>query len=159
MAIKFLVHHTVDSLPPVSFKAGQVVKNRSESSEMHFVRRGLAGYIGEDGKLTDIDGKVIPFALESESGDDLDKKTDAQLAKIAKGEKVTLEKDAGRTAIIAAIRAHRDAAAKDDGLDALDDAALAEKVTEAGVTVEAGADRAAVIEALREHAKTSASGQ
>jgi hypothetical protein len=59
MAIKFLTDHTVDGPPKEEFKSGQVVKDRSEASEMHFVRRGVAAFVGARGELTDHEGRGV----------------------------------------------------------------------------------------------------
>jgi hypothetical protein len=58
MTIKFLKDYSVGT-PPEHFEAGQKVEGRSAESEAHFVRRGVAAYVGEKGVLTDIDGNVV----------------------------------------------------------------------------------------------------
>jgi hypothetical protein len=62
MAIKFLRDHSVASVPPESFTEGQVVEDRSPESELHFVRRGVAAFVGEKGALFDHEGKPIAAA-------------------------------------------------------------------------------------------------
>ena len=57
MAIKFLKDYSVGS-PAEQFTAGQVVDNRDEASEAHFVRRGVAAYL-RDKKLYDFDGNEL----------------------------------------------------------------------------------------------------
>lgn len=57
MAIKFLKDYSVGS-PAEQFTAGQVVENRDEASEAHFVRRGVAAYL-RDKKLYDFDGNEL----------------------------------------------------------------------------------------------------
>jgi hypothetical protein len=60
MAIKFLKDHSTASIPPEHFTAGQIVKDRSPESELHFVRRGLAGYYDEKSKsLFDHEGRAL----------------------------------------------------------------------------------------------------
>lgn len=169
MAIKFLRDHIVDGPPREAFQRGQVVKDRNDASELHFVRRGAAAYLDEkSGKLTDHDGNPVtdPFPKGKakddggDQGDGLDKKSAAQLAKIVKDEGVTVPEGADQAGTVTAIRAHREACKPaSDGLDDLDDAALTAKVTETGIAVEPGADRPTIIAALREHAKLAANGQ
>lgn len=63
MSIKFITDHIVDGPPREAFKEGQVVKGRSPDSEMHFVRRGVAGFLDEKkGTLTDHEGREIVSA-------------------------------------------------------------------------------------------------
>jgi hypothetical protein len=59
MPIKFLKDHVVQGVPVESFSTGQVVKDRSPESEMHFVRRGIAAFVDGEGNLTDHDGKAV----------------------------------------------------------------------------------------------------
>lgn len=54
--IKFLKDRDTDER---SFKAGETVDDLSPESEFGHVRRGFAGFVGEDGSLTDHDGKPI----------------------------------------------------------------------------------------------------
>lgn len=58
MTIKFLKDYQVGS-PAEVFTRGQKVEDRAPESEAHFVRRGVAAYLGAKGVLTDIDGKVV----------------------------------------------------------------------------------------------------
>jgi hypothetical protein len=58
MTIKFLKDYAVGT-PPEVFEAGQVVENRGDASEAHFVRRGVAAYVDGDGVLRDMDGAVV----------------------------------------------------------------------------------------------------
>lgn len=163
MAIKFLTAHEVANL---SFAAGEVVKDRDEASELHFVRRGLAAYLDQKtGKLTDHDGNAVvdPFPPAAKSaadaGDGLDKLSGTKLKSVVDKEKVTIVDGADDAAIRTAIRAHRQAAlSAADGLDDLTDEQVTEKVTTTGVTVAPGADRAAMLAALREHARLAANG-
>lgn len=164
MTIKFLRAHKVDGPPTETFDAGEIVKDRGEASELHFVRRGHAAFLDEkSGLLTDHEGNAVedpfPKASKADDGDGLEKLSEAKLKKIVADEKVTVPAGADKATVITAIRAHREAGKPAaDGLDELDDAALTAKVTETGVTVEPGADRAAKIAALREHAKLAANG-
>ena len=58
--IKFLQRHVTESVPPETFDAGQVVKDRPEASELHFVRRGVAAFFDPRTKeLTDHEGKPV----------------------------------------------------------------------------------------------------
>jgi len=57
--IKFLMDYRTRSASPESFTAGQVVKDRSESSERHFVVRGVAAFLDKKGRLTDIEGRPV----------------------------------------------------------------------------------------------------
>lgn len=59
MAIKFLRDREVEGFPVERFTKGQIVKDRDAASEMHFVRRGDAAFVGADGKLTDHVGKPV----------------------------------------------------------------------------------------------------
>lgn len=66
MAIKFLTDHRVEGPPEERFKKGQVVKNRSPESEMHFVRRGLAAFYESKTKpLIDHEGNEITPPAQS----------------------------------------------------------------------------------------------
>lgn len=58
MAIKFIQDYSVGT-PAEQFKVGQVEKDRGPASELHFVRRGVAGYLAADGTLTNVDGVEI----------------------------------------------------------------------------------------------------
>lgn len=58
MTIKFLKDYTVGT-PPEVFEAGEVVENRGDASEAHFVRRGVAAYVDSEGVLRDMDGAVV----------------------------------------------------------------------------------------------------
>ncbi len=55
--IEFLQDYTTEATPPEVFKLGQQVE-RSEASELYFVRRGLAGFV-INGKLCNEDGDTI----------------------------------------------------------------------------------------------------
>jgi hypothetical protein len=120
MAIKFLRAHIVNGPPKLTFEGGQVVKDRDDASELHFVRRGHAAYLDEKtGKLTDQDGNdvVDPFpkakagkAVTADDGDGLDKLTGAKLTKVVKDENITVAEGADDAAMRTAIRAHRQAA-------------------------------------------------
>jgi hypothetical protein len=167
MAIKFLRDHRVDGPPVEEFKGGQVVKNRNDASELHFVRRGHAAYLDEkSGKLTDHEGNSVndPFAKDAapaDDGDGLDKLSGAKLKAIVTKEKVEgVADDASDDVIRTAIRAHRQAGEPAaDGLDDLTDAELVERITLGEIAVEPGADRATMLAALREAARHAANGQ
>lgn len=58
MTIYFLTDYTVGE-PPEVFTMGEVRHDRDAASELHFVRRGKAAYLAEDGVLTDHEGAVI----------------------------------------------------------------------------------------------------
>lgn len=67
MAIKFLTDHVVEGPPREGFKAGQVVKDRDDASELHFVRRGVAAYYDEKSKaLTNHEGRRVPEKPQAE---------------------------------------------------------------------------------------------
>ncbi|KTW00445.1 hypothetical protein [Sphingomonas sanguinis] len=55
--IEFLQDYTTKAIPPESFEVGQRV-DRSEDSELYFVRLGLAGYVTENG-LVDEENRPI----------------------------------------------------------------------------------------------------
>lgn len=60
MAIKFLKDHEVQDFPPKQYAEGEVIKDLGEASEMHFVRRGLAGFLDEkSGDLFDHEHRKI----------------------------------------------------------------------------------------------------
>lgn len=75
MAIKFLREYETKAHPPEVFTAGQLVKDRDEASERHFVLRRIAAYDDGKGNLTDIDGNPVEYAEDA----------DAKEAKPAKG--------------------------------------------------------------------------
>ncbi len=83
---------------------------------------------------------------EEEPADDLDKKNLKQLRTIAKDEGATVEGDANKATIIAAIRAKRDA--PNDRLDAMDEAQLRETAASEGVEIAEGDGVDAIIEAI-----------
>lgn len=58
MKILFLEDYSVGT-PPEVFTKGDIVDDRSPASELHFVRRGKAAYLGDDGVLTNQEGAVI----------------------------------------------------------------------------------------------------
>ena len=106
MAIKFLQDYSTKAHPPEHFTLGQLVKDRDEASEGHFVSRGYAAYL-VNGKLIDRFGKEVadpkPEKAEkvTEAPDyerdklgelDLSKATKPQLLAIAKHEEVELLK-------------------------------------------------------------------
>lgn len=59
MPIKFLKDYRVKAPGGAAYHEGQEVKDLPPSSELHFVSRGAAGYIDQEGKLTDVDGREI----------------------------------------------------------------------------------------------------
>ncbi|QPI73927.1 hypothetical protein [Sphingobium sp. Cam5-1] len=76
MPIKFLRDYETKSHPAEVFTAGQLVKDRDEASERHFVIRRAAAYVDAKGNLTDIDGNPVEY-VEPEA--------DAPESKPAKG--------------------------------------------------------------------------
>lgn len=56
--IEFLQNYETKALPPERFTAEQRVE-RSEESEQYFVKLGVAGFVGDDGKLLDADYRPI----------------------------------------------------------------------------------------------------
>ena len=69
MAIKFLMEYQTKSNPPEVFTAGQLVKDRDEASERHFVVRRLAAYSDSKGNLTDIDGNPVEYVEPADADD------------------------------------------------------------------------------------------
>ncbi|MGX7926465.1 hypothetical protein ACWPMX_07815 [Tsuneonella sp. HG094] len=67
MAIKFLVDHRVDGPPVEAFKQGDLVKDRSPESELGFVRRRVAAFVGDKGALTDHEGLPVVATNEGET--------------------------------------------------------------------------------------------
>lgn len=86
MTIKFLQDYTVGT-PPEVFEAGQVVEDRGDASEAHFVRRGVAAYIDGEGVLRDIDGGVVferpPLPVDSETAPGLGDKAPSRASRRA----------------------------------------------------------------------------
>lgn len=75
MTIRFLKDHTVGQ-PAETFAHGEVVADRGDASEAHFVRRGIAAYQDAEGNLTDIDGNPVVFAEKAEVVTVSDNRTD-----------------------------------------------------------------------------------
>ena len=69
MTIKFLKAYETKAIPPEVFTPGQLVKDREEASERHFVVRRLAAFVDSKGNLTDIDGNPVEY-VEPEAPDD-----------------------------------------------------------------------------------------
>jgi hypothetical protein len=63
--IKFLRDHRVEGPPEETFTEGQVVTDRSYESQMHFVTRRQAAFIGDDGKLYDHEERLVEAAPEA----------------------------------------------------------------------------------------------
>jgi len=59
MKIKFLRDYATSALVPERFTAGQVVERETDESALHFVRRGVAAFVGEKGALIDHEGKAV----------------------------------------------------------------------------------------------------
>lgn len=68
MTIKFLKDYETKATPPEVFTAGQLVKDREEASERHFVVRRAAAFVDSKGNLTDIDGNPVEY-VEPETVD------------------------------------------------------------------------------------------
>lgn len=115
MAIKFLQDYTTKAHPPEAFEFGQVVEDRDEASEAHFVNRGYAAYV-KGGKLIDRFGKEVTLpeaigeALGHEGEIDIARANKTQLLEIAKQEGVTLPK--GDDSTVKELRAAIEAARK-----------------------------------------------
>lgn len=69
MTIKFLKPYETKATPPEVFTAGQVVKDRAEASERHFVVRRIAAFVDSKGNLTDIDGNPVEYVEPQEVED------------------------------------------------------------------------------------------
>lgn len=69
MAIKFLREYETKAHPPEVFTAGQLVKDRDEASERHFVLRRIAAFDDGKGNLTDIDGNPVEYVEAAEVKD------------------------------------------------------------------------------------------
>lgn len=116
------------------------IQSVSDDEAKRLVDAGQAEYA--DG---DVDQSDSDFDANS---DGLDKKNKAALAKIAKDESITLETDANKATMIAAIRKGRSDRDFATTLDGLDEAALRKHAEDAGITLEDDLDEAGIRAAI-----------